>query len=82
MLSSFIYTDFTLFVGMSKFGETADRILDILQRKEKVSVNELVEKIPIADREILDLMNEGGLIEVKKGEVRITVFGSELLTVK
>ncbi len=65
---------------MSKLGENADKILEKLNRGEKLSVNELG-KIP-ADAALLDFMKEWGFIEVKNGDVRITDFGSELLTLK
>ncbi len=65
---------------MSKLGETADRILELLREKEKITVDELAKKIPLKDNEILKFMNQEGLIEMKKGEVRITEFGSELIT--
>jgi hypothetical protein len=65
---------------MSKLGETADRILEKLNEGEKLSANELG-KMP-ADAALLDFMQECGLIELKKDEVRITEFGSALLKVK
>ena len=64
---------------MTKLGENADRILEKLNNGEKLSVNELA-KMP-ADAALLDFMEECGLIELKNGEVRITDFGSNLLTV-
>ncbi len=65
---------------MSKLGETADRILELLSEKEKITVDELTKKISLKDNEILKFLNQEGLIEIKKGEVRITEFGSELIT--
>lgn len=65
---------------MSKLGENADKILEKLDSGEKLNVNELG-KIP-KDAELLDFMKECGLIELKKGGVRITDFGLELLTLK
>lgn len=65
---------------MSKLGETADRILELLSEKEKITVDELAKKISLKDNEILKFLNQEGLIEIKKGEVRITEFGSELIT--
>lgn len=62
---------------MSKLGETADRILEKLNRGEKISINEMP-----ADAALLDFMEECGLIELKNREVRITDFGSALLTVE
>lgn len=65
---------------MSKLGENADIILEKLNRGEKLSVNEFG-KLP-ADAALLDFMKEWGFIEVKNGDVRITDFGLELLTLK
>lgn len=65
---------------MSRLGETADRILEQLGR-ESMSIDELEKKIPYADAEILDFMSREGLIELENGKVRITGFGSALLTV-
>ncbi len=64
---------------MSKLGENADRILEKLNNEGKLSINEL-RKMP-ADTALLDFMEECGLIELKKGEIRITEFGSDLLKV-
>ncbi len=49
---------------MSKLGETADRILELLREKEKITVDELAKKIPLKDNEILKFMNQEGLIEM------------------
>jgi predicted methyltransferase len=67
---------------MSKSGEIAERILGELREGKKISVNELGKKVPLTNKIILDLMNDCGLIELKKGEVRITELGSELLTLE
>ena len=61
---------------MSKLGENADRILEKLNRGEKLSVNELG-KMP-EDAALIDFMEECGLIELQKGDVRITAFGSDI----
>ena len=65
---------------MSELGETADKILELLGEVGKITVNELEEKVPITDN-ILNFMNLGGFIELKKGEVKITEFGRELIAV-
>ncbi|MCZ7393880.1 MAG: hypothetical protein ABOK23_09955 [Candidatus Methanoperedens sp.] len=67
---------------MSKSGEIADKILAELREGKKISVNELGKKVPLTNKIILDLLKECGLIELKNGEVRITEFGSELLTLE
>lgn len=63
---------------MSEPGEIMDIILEQLRGRKNVSVDEL----PLKEKEILDFMNECGLIELKNGEGRITGFGSELLTLE
>jgi hypothetical protein len=65
---------------MSKFGENADRILEKLNKGETLNVNEL--RKTSADIALLDFMKDCGLIELRNGEVRITEFGSELLTLE
>ena len=65
---------------MSKLGETADRILELLKEGEKITVDELAKKISLKDNEILRFMDQEGFIKINKGEIRITEFGSELIT--
>ncbi len=65
---------------MSKLGETADRILEQLNKGEKLSINELEKKISLNGATILYFMNECGLIELEKEKLKITEFGSELLS--
>jgi len=67
---------------MSKKGETADRILEQLRENEKLSIKELKKKVPSADLDIIDIMKDFGLIELEKGELRITEFGLELKEIK
>lgn len=67
---------------MSEPGEIMDIILEQLSGRKKVSLDELEEKLSIKDKEILEFMDECGLIELKNGEGRITGFGSELLTLE
>jgi predicted methyltransferase len=62
---------------MSKFGEDADMILEVLHNGEKVDLIEIKDRIaPFA---IIDFMSEFGLIELNEGTVRITKSGLELL---
>jgi len=67
---------------MSKKGETADRILEQLSENEKLSIKELKKKVPSVDADLLDIMKDFGLIELEKGELRITEFGLELKEIK
>lgn len=67
---------------MSKLGETADRVLELLSEEEKLSIDELKEKASLTDAEILTLLKQGGLIKLRKEEASITKFGSDLLTVE
>ena len=64
---------------MSKFGETADRILEMLHNGEKLDINKIEERLSLSDAAIIYFMNEFGLIELHEGKVRITESGLELL---
>lgn len=64
---------------MSKFGETADRILEMLHNGEKLDINKIEERLSLSDTAIIYFMNEFGLIELNEGKVRITESGLELL---
>ncbi len=66
---------------MSKLGETTEKVLELLRERDKVTINELEGKIPLMSTEILDFMSQGGLIELKNGEISITRFGTEVITV-
>ncbi|MCZ7357942.1 MAG: hypothetical protein O8C66_15820 [Candidatus Methanoperedens sp.] len=66
---------------MTKFGETADRILEIISEKEKLRINEIEKEIPSKVAATLDFMNEYGLVEIKNEEIGITSFGQALLNV-
>lgn len=61
---------------MSKFGENADMILEMLHNGEEVDLDEIV--LPL-DAAIIDFMREFDLIELSEGTVRITKSGLELL---
>jgi hypothetical protein len=64
---------------MSKFGETADRILELLHNGEKFDLKNIEEKLSLSDAAIIYFMNEFGLIELNEGTARITESGLELL---
>ena len=64
---------------MSKFGETADRILEMLHNGEKLDLKKIEERLSLSDETIIYFMNEFGLIELNEGKVRITESGLELL---
>jgi hypothetical protein len=66
---------------MTKFGETADRILEIIGEKEKLKINEIENKIPLKVAATLDFMKEWGLVEINNEEIGITSFGQALLNV-
>lgn len=67
---------------MSKLGETTDKILELLCKKETVLLKELEKKVPQANPKILNFMDQEGLIELKNGEVSITEFGCRIITVE
>lgn len=67
---------------MSKNGEIADRVLDLLSEYERMDVKQLKKKIPSADLKILHFMRDAGLIELKNDDATITDFGSELLKIE
>jgi predicted methyltransferase len=67
---------------MSKLGETTDKILELLCKKENITLNELVKNVPQINPEILNFMDQEGLIELKNGEVSITEFGCRIITVE
>ena len=64
---------------MSKFGETADRILEMLHNGEKLDINKIEERLSLSDAAIIYFMNEFGLIELNEGSVRITESGLDLI---
>lgn len=67
---------------MSKLGETTDKILELLCKKENVTLKELEKKVPQLDSKILNFMDQEGLIKLKNGEVSITEFGCQIITVE
>ncbi len=67
---------------MSKMGETTDRILEYLNESENLTLKEVMKKVPLANKEVLDFMEISGLIEQKEGKARITELGIELLKVE
>jgi hypothetical protein len=66
---------------MTKFGETADRILEIINEKEKLRINEIEREIPLEVTATLDFMKEYGLVKIENEEIDITSFGQALLNV-
>lgn len=64
---------------MSKFGEMADQILEMLENGEKVDIEAVRSRMLLSDTAVLNFMIEFGMIELKEGSVRITKSGLELL---
>ncbi|MCZ7361202.1 MAG: hypothetical protein O8C55_14120 [Candidatus Methanoperedens sp.] len=64
---------------MSKFGETIDKILELLYEEQINTVYELEKKVKITDTAILDFMRDAGLIELNMQSLRITESAAELL---
>jgi len=65
---------------MSKFGETADRILEMLRNGEKLELKKIEDRLSLKETALISFMNEFGLIELNEGTIRITESGLELLT--
>jgi len=66
---------------MSRFGETADKILETLQKGD-IRKSDLKKKVYLRDTKILDFLEEYGFIELNMDYVSITQSGMELLTAK
>jgi len=64
---------------MSKFGEKADRILEMLYNGEKLDLKKIEERLMLSDASLIYFLNEFGLIELNEGTVRITGSGLDLL---
>ena len=64
---------------MSKFGENADMILEMLHNGEEVDLDGIVDSLRPLDAAIIDFMREFDLIELNEGTIRITKSGLELL---
>ncbi len=64
-----------------KFGETVDRILELLKESEKISIDDLKKNVPLTNMAILDFMSKWKFIELKEQEIVIASFGSILLRV-
>lgn len=64
---------------MSKFGEMADQILEMLENGDKVDIESVKIRMLLSDTAVLNFMNEFGMIELKEGSVRITKSGLEFL---
>jgi len=67
---------------MSRFGETADIILEMLMKREIISRLELKRKLSLADTKVIDFLEDYGLIELNMDYVSITQSGKEFLAVK
>jgi len=67
---------------MSEIGELADRILELLSKEKKLTVEELKKKISLDDTSLLCFMHQGELIELEMEDVRITEFGYKITTAK
>lgn len=67
---------------MSEFGEKADSVLELLSKQKAITVEELMQNLFIDDVSIINFMHKGELIEIKNGKVRLTDFGSEVISVK
>ncbi len=64
---------------MSELGEKADRILEILNKKKALTIEELKQMISLEDDLLLSFMKHGELIELKRGKARITDFGAGVI---
>jgi len=64
---------------MSKFGETADRILEMLDNGKKLDQKIIEERLSLSDTSLIYFLNEFGLIELNEGSVRITESGLDLM---
>lgn len=64
---------------MSKFGETADKILEMLHEGEKLDIKIIEERLSLSDTSLIDFLNEFGLIELNEGTVKITGSGLDLM---
>ena len=64
---------------MSKFGENADSILEILKNGDKMDIETIRDQLLLSDTAIFKFMDEFGLIELNEGKARITKPGLELL---
>ena len=67
---------------MSKLGENADLVLELLKDGKKIHIKEIEKNIPPADHAVLDFMKEWGLIDFEEGEATITGFGQALLNLE
>ncbi len=65
---------------MSELGEMADKVLEILNREKVLTIEELKQMISLEDDMLIELLEQGELIELNKGEARITDFGAGIIT--
>ncbi len=64
---------------MSKFGEIADRILEMLENEEELEAGVITKELLLSDTAVLVFLNEYGMIELTGCSVKITELGRELL---
>jgi predicted ArsR family transcriptional regulator len=64
-----------------KFGETVDRIIELLKEREKIGIDELKKIVPLTNTAILDFMSKWRFIELKEQKIKIASFGSNLLRI-
>jgi hypothetical protein len=67
---------------MSEFGEKADNVLELLSKEKIMTVEELKQRLQLEDISLLNFMYNGELIELRNEQVRLTDFGSEVISVK
>ncbi|GFO96311.1 hypothetical protein ig2599ANME_0499 [groundwater metagenome] len=65
---------------MSELGEKADRVLELLSKEKTLTMEELKQKLPHEDTQILNFMHKGELIELKNGKLRLTDFGADVIS--
>ncbi len=67
---------------MSELGEKADKVLELLSKYKILTLEELKQKLLLEDFSIINFLHKGEFIELKNGKVRLTDFGSEVISVK
>jgi len=65
---------------MSEFGEKADIILELLSKEKTLTLEELKQKLSLKDIQILNFMQQGELIEIINGKLRLTDFGAGIIS--
>lgn len=67
---------------MSRFGETADIILEMLKKGDSISKKELKRKLSLEDTKVIDFLEDYGLIELNMENISISQSGKEFLAVE